>query len=242
MDKALIRSHLHIADGAAAVPAPTSCTAQKPRWPLVCAMLVLVALAGAGCAGSRTFEIEVGGNIPVPLVEPVARSIGVYYSPEFSAYAPEEASMTGDTFVVNFGDLQRRYFQSMLQAAFDNVVVADSAEQATIVAADVDFFVVPRAENFAFLTPSESGSKFFAVSMRHYIEFYQADGSPFGTWEINSYGRSRSSFAASLARLAEEACQDALRDMATSLIVGLPEQLRNRGMAPVAGTFDSEAD
>jgi len=200
------------------------------------AALALLALAGGGCTGSRTYEIAVTGSIPAPLIEPVPQTIGVYYTPGFSAYTATEESLLGDTYEVTFGDLQQRYFQAMLEAAFESVVVADSAEPGVIESSNVDFFVVPRAEDFSFLTPTESGSKFFAVSMRHYIEFYRADGSPFGTWEINSYGRSRSSFAAKATRLAEEACADALRDMATSIIVGLPEQLRNRGIAPQAVT------
>ncbi len=207
----------------------------------ICASVMLLGLTAGGCVGSRTYDITVDAKIPEPLIEPAAKTIGVYYTPDFSAYKPQEESLLGDVYAVDFGDLQRRYFHSMLEAAFERVVVTDSADADVISSHDVDFFVVPRAENFSFLTPTESGSKFFAVSMRHYIEFYQSDGAPFGTWEINSYGRSRSSFGASTTRLAEEACQDALRDMATSIIVGLPEQLRNRGLAATAATDETPA-
>ncbi len=196
-------------------------------------------LALTGCATTEPYYIDVDSEIPDPLIEPVPITVGVHYTPEFSAFQPEEESLLGDVYVIRFGDLQQRYFHAMLEAAFERVVITDSADPEAIKRNAVDVFVVPRAENFSFLTPEESGSKFFAVSMRHYIEFYRADGSPFGTWEINSYGRSRDSFAAKNTRLAEEACRDAMRDMATSVIVGLPEQLRNRGMEPETAAAES---
>ncbi len=205
----------------------------------LCALAAVLIGALAGCATTDTYYIDVDGDIPDPLIEPVPITVGVYYTPEFTAFQPEEESLLGDVYVIRFGDLQQRYFHAMLEAAFERVVIADSADPEVIKRNDVDVFVVPRAENFSFLTPEESGSKFFAVSMRHYIEFYRADGSPFGTWEVNSYGRSRDSFAAKNARLAQEACRDAMRDMATSVIVGLPEQLRNRGMEAEAASAES---
>lgn len=196
--------------------------------------LVAAAALGllAGCASGKQYLITVDGSIPAPLVEPMPLRVGVYYSPEFANYTSQEESLSGDTWQVAFADLQKRYVHTMLTSAFDDVVVASAATPDPSV--DYDVLLVPEVENFAFLTPQESGSKFFAVSMRHYVRFIGVDGTDYGAWEINSYGRSRSSFGRSIKDLANEACLDAMRDLATSVIVGLPEEIVNRGIGGIA--------
>jgi len=198
-----------------------------------CAAAALVAVGLlAGCASGKQYLISVDGSIPTPLVESLPVRVGVYYSPEFSNYTSAEESLSGDTWQVAFADLQQRYVHAMLTSAFDEVVISPTATPGTDVSYDV--LLVPEVENFSFLTPRESGSKFFAVSMRHFVRFIGVDGTDYGAWEINSYGRSRSSFGRSIKDLASEACLDAMRDLATSVIVGLPEEIVNRGIDGIA--------
>jgi hypothetical protein len=201
------------------------------------ALLAATALL-VGCSTSRSYVVDVDADIPQPLIAPAPYRVAIYYPPQLANVVTNEQSLLGDTWQVNFGDLQLRYFQTMLGRSFRDIVPieADTLELALAElrngSVNVDFMVAPRIDNFAFLTPGESGTKFFAVSMRHYVDFYSASGNPLLLWEINSYGRSRSTFAASQSRLANEACQDALRDMAASVVVGIPNQLVAIGIAP----------
>lgn len=226
MDNTLIRCTLPARPRARVGTPPVAATPRAAgRLARVCLLGVLVL---AGCAGSRQYLIEVDGAVPAPLVDPLPYTVGVYYSPEFSDYTSEQESISGDSWRVAFDDLQRRYVHKMLVSAFDEVVIADEATPGP--AAAYQFLVIPKIDNFSFLTPSESGSKFFAVSMRHYLEFVGRDGTSYGAWEINSYGRSRSHFGRSVKEMAMEACLDAMRDLAASLVVGLPGELVNRGV------------
>lgn len=212
------------------------CARKTTTWRL--AALLATGTLLAGCSTSRSYVVDVDAEIPQPLIAPAPYRVAIYYPPQLANVVTNEQSLLGDTWQVNFGDLQLRYFRTMLERSFSDVEVieADTLELALAELKDgsveVDFLVTPRIENFAFLTPGESGTKFFAVSMRHYVEFYSDSGKPLLLWEINSYGRSRSTFAASQSRLANEACQDALRDMAASVVVGIPNQLVAIGIAP----------
>lgn len=191
---------------------------------------VLCTVLLCGCVGSQNYLVEVDGTVPEPLVDPLPYRVGVYYSPAFSAYTSKQESISGDTWQVAFNDLQQRYVQKMLVSAFDEVVISETDTPQPTDAERFDFLLVPRIDNFSFLTPAESGSKFFAVSMRHYVDFIGVDGTRYGAWEINSYGRSRDSFGRAIRELALEACLDAMRDLATSIIYGLPSELVNRGV------------
>ena len=188
-------------------------------------LIVAVALLSA-CAGSKQYKVNVEGSIPQPLVDPLPLDAAVYYSKAFGDYTTNQESLNGDTWKVAFKDMQQRYVQTMLTSAFDSVTIVDSPTPDPN--AGYDLLIIPRVENFDFLTPSESGSKFFAVSMRHSFDILSPSGADLGPWEINSYGRSRGSFVTNVRVLAREASLDAMRDLATSLIVGLPEQMSNR--------------
>ncbi|MFK8016670.1 MAG: hypothetical protein AB8G17_14650 [Gammaproteobacteria bacterium] len=189
-----------------------------------CALAALTLLSA--CAGTKQYIVDVEGSIPPPLVDPLPLDVAVHYSQAFGDYTTNQESLSGDTWRVAFKGLQQNYVHSMLSSAFDSVTIVDSAKPDP--AGGYDLLIVPRVENFSFLTPAESGSKFFAVSMRHMFDILAPNGNDFGPWEINSYGRSRSSFGSNVRALASEACLDAMRDLATSIVVGIPEEVANR--------------
>lgn len=190
------------------------------------------ALLIAGCGGTGpVYKVMIDGSIPVPVVDPLPLTAVVHYTPEFTNYTSQQESLKGESWQVEFVDLNQEYLHTILTAAFDTVVVSPSETPPSNL--DYDVFIVPQVENFSFLTPSESGTRFFAASMRHFIHLYGPDGTDFGAWEINSYGRSRSSFGRPVYELAQEACLDAMRDFAASVAVGLPEEVIGRNIVSV---------
>lgn len=200
------------------------------RTAAACAAFAALLLAGCGGAGA-VHKVTIDGQIPTPVVDPLPVTAVVHYTPEFSNYTSQQESLKGDTWQVEFLNLHQEYLHTILTAAFETVVISPSATPPSNVQYDV--FIVPQVENFSFLTPSESGTRFFAASMRHFINLYGPDGTEFGAWEINSYGRSRNSFGRPVHTLAEEACLDAMRDFAASVAVGLPEELIGRNILSV---------
>ena len=201
---------------------------------VACTALILALGALAGCASNgTTYVVEISSSAPTPLVDPLPLTVAVHYTPEFSNYTSSQESLNGDTWEVSFKDIQRNDMQRMLESIFAEVVVSPTAEPADDL--EYDVLIVPRVENFSFLTPAESGTKFFAVSMRHFISFYDPEGTDFGAWEINSYGRSRSYFGRRIREMAAEACVDAMRDLAASVVVGLPEEIISRDIVDADG-------
>lgn len=192
-----------------------------------CAALVITLATLTGCAsGGTDYVIEIEGSAPTPIVDPLPLTVAVHYTPEFSDYTSAQESLNGDSWEVAFKDIQRNDMHRMLQSIFEEVVISPTSEPADDI--EYDVLIVPRVENFSFLTPAESGTKFFAVSMRHFISFYDSQGTDFGAWEVNSYGRSRNYFGRRIREMAAEACVDAMRDFAASIVVGLPEEIISR--------------
>ncbi len=194
-----------------------------------CLMIALAYLGFAsGCASDGAYIVNVQGSIPEPLVDPLPITIAVHYSPEFSDYTSAQESLNGNKWRIAFADMQKTYFHTMMSSAFDKVIISPTATPEP--GASYTALIVPRVANFSFLTPSESGSKFFAVSMRHFVTFIGPDGHDYGAWEIHSYGRSRSTFGRGIEDLATEACLDAMRDLASSIVVGVPEEIFSRNI------------
>jgi len=201
---------------------------------VICALVVAVFAGLAGCASDSTDHIvEINGQSPVPVVDTLPLTVAVHYTPELLAYTSRQESLNGDSWQVAFGQVQRDDIHRMLTSVFENVVESPTANPPSDLGHDI--LIIPRIENFSFLTPAESGTNFFAVSMRHFVSFYDAGGKDFGEWEINSYGRSRSYFGRRLKAMAEEACVDAMRDLATSLVIGLPKEIVSRDIVDVEG-------
>ncbi len=203
---------------------------RSPRGQLLATTLATAAMLLGGCGGSaRVHQVAVNDQVPAPLIDPLPLTAVVHYSPEFSSFRSQQESLRGDQWQVDFADMHRRYFQIVADSAFDTVIVAPEPSAAGIAH---DLLLVPRIDNFAFLTPQESGTRFFAASLRHVVQIYGPDGTDFGAWEINSYGRSRNSFGRNVAQMAEEACRDAMRDFAASLAVGIQEEVIGRNVVP----------
>lgn len=201
--------------------------ASGAQWPRRLAALAAVLLAAAGCSSTGpVYRVTVQGDIPTPALDPMPLTAVVHYPPEFANFVSEQESLQGETWQVAFVNLQQAYLHKILESSFETVIISpDATPPANLI---YDVFIVPKVDDFSFLTPAESGTKFFAASMRHFIDLYDGNGVNAGAWEINSYGRSRSGFGRPVYELAQEACLNAMRDFATSVAVGMGEEINNR--------------
>jgi len=95
-------------------------------------------------------------------------------------------------------------------------------------------------EEFAFITPSDSGTPLYAVSVRYRINGYTPQGELFDSWTFTGYGTEASSGIPLTGRPAlERATALAMRDAGAKLATELREQAVIRGLLPAEERLES---
>src|SRR5262245_30144660 len=155
----------------------------RTSFAIVCAATMLIAGCGA--------EVPVATTVPEPVVEALPLRVGVYYEPDFSNYT-YSAKSSGTDWTINLGDSTTRMFDRVLDKSFASVVRLDALPAAGTTQPGVDFLLKPTVDEYAFLTPEDSGVDFYSVSIRFQLYAYAPNGVPLDQWEINAYGRTRS--------------------------------------------------
>jgi hypothetical protein len=90
-------------------------------------------------------------------------------------------------------------------------------------AAGVDAILRPMVDEYAFLTPEQAGVDFYSVSIRYQVELLSPSGDLLDLWQVNSYGRTRSTGITGSSSLTE-ANEEALRDAAAVLALDLQKR------------------
>lgn len=189
----------------------------------------LVAIAAiAGCTGGGQSVMRLTSTVPEPVVEPLELNVGVFYDESFQNYETTETTAKGKEWRLIFGDAHVRVFDTILKSLFAEVATLESVDPQAI--AGFDVVLQPSIDNFSMLLPRESGTEFFAVSMRYFIDMLDGGGQSRGIWELNAYGRSNSKLFGGNYEMLQQATIDAWRDVAATLVVGLPEQLQLSGL------------
>jgi hypothetical protein len=96
----------------------------------------------------------------------------------------------------------------------------------------------PSVEEYAFVTPRDAGSPFFAVSIKYRINVYTPDGKLADSWGFTGYGTAPSQGISSDAPLTQ-ATALALRDAGAKLAVEFREQAIVRGLLPEGAVPDT---
>ncbi len=197
-------------------PAERAATALRAPFRVAAAGAVLTL---AGCGG----DIAIVHQFPVPLIEPLPAHVGVYYEDDIRFFQFMDKTSDGATWSVDFGDANIRMLNNVLGAMFSETSEVGDPSLTTEALPGVDAIIAPKIVEYAFLTPAEQGSKFFAVSIRYRLDVHQPDGTLTGSWLVNAYGKSRSQLLQGEESLAE-ATRFAMRDAAAAL----SEQYKDR--------------
>jgi hypothetical protein len=180
----------------------------RPRTLLLTALTCLI----SGCGAT----VPVAVTIPDPVVEALPLTVAVVYDEEFSQYTYTEKA-TGTDWSVNLGGSTTTMFDRVLSKAFAKVVRLDAVPSNGEPPPGVDLVLKPTVDEYAFLTPADSGVDFYSVSIRFQLNAYAANGAPLDQWDINSYGRTRAkklSAKDSLGTATDLALRDAAATMA----------------------------
>lgn len=171
-----------------------------------------VAVVLGGCGG----DIAIVHKFPVPLIEPLPLRVGIYYEDDIRFFQFLDKTSDGATWSVDLGDANIRMFDNVFGAMFTEVTEVGDPSLLAEPVPGLDGIIAPKIEEYAFLTPAEQGSKFFAVSIRYRLNIHEPDGTLASSWLINAYGKSRSQLLQGEESLAE-ATRFAMRDAAAAL-------------------------
>lgn len=191
------------------------------------AVLGLFALTGCG-----SVSLVASTNIPTPLVSKVPVTVALHVPKEFSAYIHKEERWSTD-WNVDLGKAQADGITRLMTAMFDHVVVVESVNAGAAAGGEIKAILEPSVEEYAFVTPRDAGSPFFAVSIKYRVNVYSPDGRLADSWGFTGYGTSPSQGLSSSTPLAT-ATALALRDAGAKLATEFRDQAIVRGMLPDA--------
>ena len=139
---------------------------------------------------------------------------------------------------VDLGKAQTEGLTRLLNAMFERVVTVDSVNAGAQLGSDVRAILEPSIEEYAFVTPRDAGSPFFAVSIKYRVNVYLPDGKLADSWGFTGYGTSPSQGLSSQTPLAM-ATALAMRDAGAKLAVEFREQAIVRGLLPASESVDA---
>ena len=163
----------------------------------------------ASCGGAR---IDMQGDFPAPLVEPLPLHMGLYLDPALLAYKHVEKIDQQGTWEVDLGTIQPSLFRTVVHAMFTNVSELSSPPPAST----VDAVLAPSIEAFQMTIPAQTRSNFYEVWIKYQMTLYEPDGTVIANWPLTAYGKSNREdfgvFAKKDDVAVREATVNALRD------------------------------
>lgn len=196
------------------------------RW-FVAPVLALL----AGCVATR-FEAE--SVIPAPLVTRIPVVVGVHVPEAFRAAVHREKH-DGAEYEIAIGRAQANGFSRLMGAMFTRVVPVPSLEAAAAVDPEVRGVFEPVLEEFSFVTPRDTGTPLYAVSLKYRINAYTPAGKPVDSWTFTGYGAQPSGSMPGQGKNAlQQAASLAMRDAGAKIAVEFREQAIVRGLIDAA--------
>ena len=207
------------------------------RAPLICGLSALALVTLAGCGPIRLIA---NTNIPTPLVVKMPIAVALFIPKEFSTYVHNEERWSTD-WHVDLGKAQSDGITRLMNAMFERVVQVESVSAGqTHADSGVRAILEPSIEEFAFVTPRDAGSPFFAVSIKYRVNIYLPDGKLADSWGFTGYGTAPAEGLSSAPPL-QAATALAMRDAGAKLAVEFREQATMRGILPQGANADTLA-
>lgn len=203
-------------------------------WTLLFATAFAALLVGLG--GCGPVQLVASSRIPTPLIVKLPVTVALFMPQQFAQYIHKEERW-GTDWNIDIGKAQTDAMSQLFNAMFDKVVVVDSLAAAGTLGSQVTAILEPSVEEYAFVTPRDAGSPFFAVSIKYRVNVYTADGKLADSWGFTGYGTSPAGGLSNTEPL-ENATALAMRDAGAKLVVEFRDQPIVRGLFPEAETAD----
>lgn len=172
--------------------------------------------------GACSNVVPVTGTTPAPLIGSIPLTMGVQYEDSFRNYVYEQHPADGGKWRIELGDLNIQFFDRVFSSMFRRVITVDGVpledqEQG------VQAVLKPTIEEYGFLTPRDSGLKFFAVSIKYRVQMFSPEGELIASWPIVAYGKSQARGLTGKDSL-QDATRLAIRDGAAAMVLDFHKQ------------------
>jgi hypothetical protein len=185
------------------------------RW-----LTVFVLAAAAALTACGDVNVAADVDFPKPLIEPLPLKLGVYYSDDFAKYQHAEERW-GVEWKIELGKFHVMMTERLFGAAFRDLVELKAPADGQN--ADVRAVIEPRIEQYSFITPRDTGAKYYAVTIKYRLNVFAPDGRLADSLTFTGYGSAPSSGMTSTKPMLV-ATRKAMRDAAAKFLVQFPEQ------------------
>jgi hypothetical protein len=196
---------------------------------------VIAALLAAICTlpGCSPTRFETTSEIPPPLIVKIPAVVGVYLPLEFREKVYEEKRRGAGEYTIGLGKAQSAGFMRVMEAMFTRVVPVSSPAAGAATDPAIRGVLEPVLEDYAFVTPVDSGTPTYAASLRYTVRLYSPTGELAESWTFTGYGTEpASSFPGKGDAALQAATRLAMRDAAAKLAAEFHEQAIARGLLP----------
>jgi hypothetical protein len=194
------------------------------------AAALLATCALLACSPTR---FETTSEIPPPLIVKIPVVVGVYLPLEFREKVYEEKRQGGGEYTIGLGKAQSAGFMRIMEAMFTRVVSVSSPAAGAATDPAIRGVLEPVLEDYAFVTPVDSGTPTYAASLRYTVRLYSPTGELSESWTFTGYGtEAASSFPGKGDAALQAATRLAMRDAAAKLAAEFHEQAIARGLLP----------
>jgi hypothetical protein len=149
---------------------------------------------------------------------------------EFRAAVHRE-ERDGAEYTMEIGKAQTEGFERLMAAMFTRAVPVPSVDAGAATDPEIRGVLEPVLEDFSFVTPRETGTSMYAVSLKYRIDAYSPTGQPVESWSFTGYGAQPGSPVPGQGKaLLQQAAANAMRDAGAKLAVEFREQAIVRGL------------
>lgn len=164
----------------------------------------------------------VDGEFPVPLMEPIPVTMGVWYNQDFVTHEffDKAKSRRESDWLVATGAAQVEMWDTLLTGMFQELVSIDAAPVAGQLQPLTNAVLIPHVEELQYAIPSHTNIKVYEIWIRYRFELVTPEGEPIAEWAMTAYGKTPTAFLrsdeASVNMAAVMALRDAGANFATS--------------------------
>ena len=188
-------------------------------------MTLCLTLLTTGCA---TKQVEVEGNFPTPLLDPLPITLGVIYPSAFAKHEffDEAKGRAESDWLVKTGEAQVEFWDILFGGMFDEVVHIRDWETVQSRGPEIDGVLIPAIADLQYTIPTHTNVKIYEIWMRYEFRLIdvaaihqQEDGAlsfnpdeRLAAWPITAYGKTPTAFLQTDEEAVNLAAVVALRD------------------------------
>lgn len=185
----------------------------------------LVVLLTAGCSSTVSMNMP---TIPTPRVAKIPVEVAVKMPPQFNNFVHTEDVLGKDTWTIELGNSNARFFTQLFGHMFDSVVILGPEDDPRDY--QFDALIEPSIEGFEFSIPNQTQTDAFAVWIRYRMNVFDSAGNRASSWTVSAYGKSQKQGLTGTDSLRRAAVL-AMRDAAALIIMQMDKVSNIRKLA-----------